>query len=281
MRAFFILIVCFCFLSIAISIKAEEKCILVVISGKLRPYWLASEGLKEKVKKEIKGERLITIFAEKYKKNYQCSINVAIGSKAVYILNGKEPKICSLILYPWLLENNGCVCGIFLEITPELYIDAIKTYAPWIKNIAIIYSDEKLKGYVDEIKVFSKDKNLNIKELRIASIKELIKRLKEKSDVEGVILIPDPIFSTEAVIRLVVSFLSSQKKLVVGYNRFFLELGAAISIVTDYKKTGEKLAEIIMHFIRTGNCTWTPAIHRILINEKILKEIARSRYEHK
>ena len=262
----FLIVITITLLVLASPLHGKEHCIQIILSQSLRPYWETAKGIKE----SLKDFKIKMCLVENYQS--QTCTKVAVGLKAAQIV--KEAKICILLLYPTITkEPSNCKCGIFLEIPGKIYLKTIKKLTPWAQSIGIIYSDPSIESYAADIESTLIKNNLKAKKIRISSIKELNKILESSIDI--IIPIPDPIFSTEAVIKTLVRYFTAQRKIVIGYNNYFTEIGAPISIITDYRKTGKKTAELIYLAIESGKCTWEPAVHEIKVNQEILKRLVR------
>jgi len=258
---------------ITTNISAERKCISVFLSANLRPYWEVAYGIRDSLK-----EFEVKIIEPEYinDETESCPIKVAVGLKALKTVSSfKGIKVFSLILYPWMFkETENFQCGVYLEIPPDMYIEALKKEASWVRDVAILYSNSTLERYISDIKNKGEEMGLFIRKIKVNSLESLKKKLNNIwMECDALILIPDPIFSTEAVIKMIARSALKHKKVIVGYNRFFLDIGAAISIVTDYKLTGVETAKMVKDAIK-GKCTWKTAVHKIEINKKLLEKIS-------
>ena len=275
----FLLVFFICFLFNSPSIRGEE-CVSIFLSYKLRPYQDVVKGIKNK----FHAVNVFSVEEVKEDNPYaldSCIYKVAVGLKAVrYLSSYKHPEdiydFFVLVLYPWLFEGelSSFYCGIYLEFDPRECIEAIISHARWVKSVAVVYSDERLIPYIESIKEEASKRGFNPKLVRISTGRDFRLLLKHLKGVDAVVFVPDPIFSTDSVIRAAVTTLVSNGKLVIGYNRYFLEVGAGIAIVTDYTLTGEKLYDLVTS-ARKGQCHSFAAVHKVLVNENVLKKLKK------
>ncbi len=246
----------------------------VVLSDRLKPYIEIAQGLKE----YLKGVDVRLVIAgsgetARVLKNSPCGCSVGVGAFASNIVAGssKKHKICSLIIYPFIGNwHNSCDCGVYAEVPPGLIIDSVVGLIKTPK-ILVLYSDQAIEPYIERIREEA-DKKAFVAAVRISSIEELKKKLDILwKDIDVLLFVPDPIFSSEGLIRWLVNQALLHRKLAVGYNRFFLQVGAGVAVTIDYEKTGEETAKLLGSCVGQKKGRWIPAVYRVLFNDKVLK----------
>ncbi len=279
----FILGVLYTILILQTTALSKKMCLDIIISADLRPYIETAESVKEELSFKsnlyflnIEGEDHIKKILERS----SCKLILGVGYKASFFisklkLTGKY-KFYTLVLYPFLYNfDEKFVCGIKLDIPPELMLKALQ---PSKGRVAVIFSDKTLYPYIKNIIQTFKEHNVKFEIIRISSTKAL-KNLAEKiKKFKYIILIPDPIFSSEEIIKSIITISTLNRKIVIGFNRYFLKRGAPISIIADYKQTGKTTAEMINYYLKTKLCVKKTASYKVIIQENILRML---HVEHK
>ena len=200
-----------------------------------------------------------------------CSVGVGAFASSLVVKAFKKRRICSLIIYPFIGNwRSSCDCGVYAEVPPELIISSIVRFIKSPK-VLLLYSDQAINPYIERIEKEASEKAAVVA-VRISSIEQLKNKLESLwKDVDVLLFIPDPIFSSEGLIKWLVNQALVHRKLAVGYNRFFLEVGAGIAITIDYEKTGEETASLLRECTGQKKGKWVPAAYDVLFNDKVLK----------
>jgi len=266
-----------CILLFSCTAFAKKK-IAIIVPTHIRPYIEVVEG----VKKTISSNTLEIFFLEKNKLyvkqtlvSKSWNVIVTIGSSAKNFAEHLHIKsdhfIYSMVVYPQ--RSKKFDCGIYLMPDPDEIMDNIikyiGKYKP-VKDILIPYSSHENDFYINLIKQYSAQKNINIIDIYLSKNKNFFDSLK-KSDV--VLLIPDPILYSKEIALSILENAFLYKKPVVGYNRYLLDNGAYLCFIVNYKRVGIELGDLINNIIGNKICTSHNAYYDILINDKIKKYI--------
>lgn len=255
-----------------------QATIAIVVPAHLRPYLDVVDGFKTQLKQEIDIYFLDNnqlLIKHKLQSKPWLAV-IAIGSQAVSFLNTLQIKakhyIYSLIVYPESLKTNKKFsCGIYLPLPPDQILSVIQEKIPQIKKIVIPFSSSEGKHYVKNIISIGEKKHFKIIPLAFHH-KDILSLLNQMwADFDAILFIPDPIFSSETIIKFFIQQAIMHKKAVIGYNRFFLEQGALLCFIVDFKKTGVKTASLLTQILQTGVCVSQPAFFNIHINKQVWK----------
>ncbi len=245
---------------------------IAVVSDEIRPYVLALEGFKEK---GIKFKRVLYLgeYSEREVVSYLLSENatvVAIGSKALSLVLPLGKRV----FYTMVLEppKGEKACGMSLNIDPAEKIRILKRTLFIRGKIVIPFSVESFRG--DRLKAFYPLLGVKVHLFKASSKKELFSSLGDicrKGDI--FLFLPDPLFDADVFVSRLLKKLIFMGVVPVGFNRFFIESGAAVSFVFDYKKVGEKSAVLFKEFFYFNICRKESPPFTLVVNKKVLNKL--------
>ncbi len=67
----------------------------------------------------------------------------------------------------------------------------------------------------------------------------------------------------------------------IGYNRYFLEAGAAMAFVLDYEKIGAATAMLLDLSLRSNRCPEVVPAYDVLVNEHVMRRLIDHSKEEK
>ncbi len=259
----------FLILLIAQGLRAERLHIVALVSSEIRPYVMALEGME---KGGIHFDRIFYLERDKesffsYLSSKRCKV-VAIGSYALSLTPPERLLFYTMVLNPPRIN----ACGVSLSIDPLDKLKLLKKSFVNLEKVFIYYSSNTtLKAL--SLRFFSSVIGLKLEIKRVKSKKELlldIQRIKEK----GVFLfLPDPLYDSDVLIKKMVKDLLVKGIGSVGFNRFFLRIGALASFVFDYREVGYFSAGVLKKYLFLGICQRKTPPFRLFINRKIAKRL--------
>ena len=273
--------ICFCILFILLycfTTVLQAKCVSIVISSPIKPYITLADYIKKfsrlKVYSIILPDDEEDIAHNiKLLKHYKCEVILSIGYRAAKVVSKIENKnkIFSFVLYPFTDPNlySKFACGITLNIPEYKLAEACKKLEANPK-VSIVYSDYRLHTYVDSIKKFIEGMGGCLISYRVRKnedISKVLDNILERTDI--LLLIPDPMLSSEEIIEWIVFKAISKGKFVVGYNKFFWESGATAVLYINYKQTALKILDEINKLMETGKCETVNAEYDIHIRREV------------
>ncbi len=272
-------------ISIATATAAQN--VAIVVPAHLRPYMEFVDGLKKSIKNPV------TIFfldknishIKKRVTSKHWDVVVGVGYKSISFLDNLNINgtnfIYSMIVYPEdIPENSRFKCGVYLVIPPEFILSTITTKFNKIKTILIPVSSKEAINYAKKIQYISKHFNINtlivgtrhaLPLLEKTNVVEQINKQWDKFD--AILFVPDPIFSSKEVANFIIEQSILHKKAVIGYNKFFIENGATMCFLVDFKKTGIITGNLIKDILKNHICIPTYSAYNIEINQDALKYI--------
>ena len=272
-------------LSIATATTAQN--VAIVVPAHLRPYMEFVDGLKKSIKNPV-----TMLFLDKnisYVKNKVTSrhwdVVVGVGYKSISFLDRLNINatnfIYAMIVYPEdIPKNSKFKCGVYLVIPPEFILSTISTKFNNIKTILIPVSSKEAINYAKKIKDVSKHFNINtlivgarhaLPLLEKTNVVEQINKQWNKFD--AILFVPDPIFSSREIANFIIEQSILHKKAVIGYNKFFMDNGAIMCFLVNFKKTGAVTGNLIKNILKNHICIPTCSAYNIEINQEVLKYI--------
>jgi len=273
------------------SVWANERpTVILVLSAKLKPYFQVRDGFRK-----IYPQTQEFILPEdaslaRHSLKRDNLLVVAIGSRALSFLDQLPENFklfYTLVVSPEialsLAPKHQPTCGIYLQLPPEITFPLVKEHLSHLfagkesLTIAIPFSTPEGKKFVEEARPVAQKLRLQIMELPVTPekpFKDILKKSWEKFDI--FYFIPDPVFSSEAIIKFFIKQALFHHKAVCGYNRFFYEQGAVLAFVIDYFQTGEKTAWLVIKNLKGESCQPEIAAFNLLINQKVLKFLQES-----
>jgi putative ABC transport system substrate-binding protein len=244
----------------------------LLVSDSIRPYVEAVDGFRE----VYPGDSQVVYFKEgKTQINSPQDLWVAVGPQAMRELwtHNKIPrKIYMMVLHPQdLLGAEASACGIALDISPIYQARILKQTFPKVKTLGILYNPKFNQQQIDDIRKAADLYELSVLELRVESKKQIPKVLNnawKKMDVLW--LIPDRTVISEAIIEYLSKECLLKRVALLGFNRFFLQSGAAMAFVIDYMEVGRRAAQTAQSFSARGLCWPRSLALQFQLNEKVL-----------
>lgn len=148
---------------------------------------------------------------------------------------------------------------------------------PKIQRIGVLFDPRFNQSLVNEAREAASSVGIALVDLKVESQKDIPKVLKSHwSKLDALWLIPDRTVINETIIR----YLSKESLLhnvaLLGYNQFFLESGAAMAFVIDYRELGRKTAHLAQSFIKENFCWSMLPPSRLWVKSRVLEHLGWS-----
>lgn len=282
--SFFLLVV---FLSLFFSSTtcAEDQRVAVIVSSKIRPYLDALEGFRAAFHGEV-DEFDISSNAKLARHmliSGDYSLAVSIGPAAtdmLWLIDKPDMHRLSCMV----LDLNGHVhgkdgCGVDLRIPISRQLEIIKKSMPGRKNPGILYNPSENSGIVEKAMEDAETLDINLLPVPVTATDEILPIFSKAiaiTPIDSLIFIPDStVTSSRALIKHLVKTAFMNRIAVVGYNSFFTRIGAVISFVIDYQKSGYKTGEMASAIVEgKGKCTIMPPVFNVEWNENVWEKIS-------
>lgn len=179
-----------------------------------------------------------------------------IGAKALgavdYIEKG-IPVVYSSVLNWRRFAGQSNYFGVASEVAPEAQLTWFRYFFPDIKKVGVLYSAENSKLIADASQA-AQSLAIELVAEQIDSPEQLTTKLAAMaSKVDVFWLISDPVvLSSPEKTQAMFAYAQVKRIPVVTYNRFFVELGAVLSIAADLPTTGRQAALMLQKIISRG-----------------------------
>jgi len=250
--------------------------IALLVSESIRPYHEAVDGFREAFEADYRVTYLKS--GDPVPRGEQPDLWVAVGPQAmkeVWDISDSARKMYMMVLHPRkVVDAPDPPCGVPLNLPFSFQLRVFQQAFPQAKSIGILYDPGFNQGWVLEAREAAAARGLTVRELRVRTKKEIPSVLKDSWDRLDVLwLIPDRTVISETIIR----YLSKESLLhgtaLVGYNQFFLESGAAMAFVIDYKELGRSAARLAGTLVREDFCWSSMPPARLKLNTRALEHL--------
>jgi putative ABC transport system substrate-binding protein len=203
---------------------------------------------------------------------------VAVGPQAMEEL-WKSPdlkrKFYMMVLHPKkVVDPDQSLCGIPLDLSFSFQMNLITRTFPQIRRVGILYDPRFNRRSIAEARKAASIYNLELMELQVSHRKEIPDVLKTAWDrIDLLWVIPDRTVISETIIRYLIKESLLHGSGLVGYNKFFLESGATMAFVIDYKELGRKAGQMAEVYVREDLCWSAQPPVRLKINGRAVKHL--------
>ncbi|MCD6198438.1 MAG: hypothetical protein J7K15_07685 [Deltaproteobacteria bacterium] len=263
-------------------LHAEENNadIAVIVSSQIRPYVMALEGLRSRFHQSLtiyylnsNPELIRHHLTQKY-----YDLLIAIGPEASILvwstLNPDDKKIALMVLDPQKLLADPEPCGVDLRIPIKDQIKLIKERLGDRRKIGILYNPVENREWIEQAQKQGSDLGVNVIPLPVHKRHEITKVLSSAyQNIDTLLFIPDSTVISMALLSHLVKDALLHGIAVVGYNHFFMEIGAVLAFNIDYEKVGILGAELARDILSGSQCGLSPPPFEVEWNEKAWKTI--------
>lgn len=256
----------------------------VILTSRIRPYLDALEGFQKEFKADVDVFDISSnpelpkhmLLSGSY------NLAVAIGPKATELVWGLNlPSLKRISCMVLDMENHtygSKGCGVELRIPVKEQLEAIKSNISGLGNTGILYNPEENSEIVDSAMECASDMQINVVPMPVESPDQIIplfSRMVTSHTIDSLLFIPDStVTSSRALIRHIIKTAVLKRIAVVGYNSFFMNTGAVLSFIIDYRETGYITGQMAVKLISNENeCTVTPPPFSIEWNQSVLKKL--------
>lgn len=269
--------------------KDDHSSIAVILSRKIKPYLEALEGVEiffndndlveldtvhlpdypEDERKELTGRLL----------SGRYDLVLTIGPESArYIHNSAVNDAALAVLHTMILNPENIVgqesCTIPLNIPLSTQLSRIKTYLPEVGRLGLIFDPQLNREFSREASRLAADLDLKIVELKVADRKSIPGVLRKSwPAIDALWFIPDKTVISSSIVRYIIKEALVNRTPVIGYNRFFVQSGAAMSFIFDYKEIGRQSAALSQTVLAGNRCRSQPPRFKVKINEKVVERL--------
>ena len=175
------------------------------------------------------------------------------------------------------LGNETNVTGVTDAVPPKLMVDLTKKFLPNAKKVGVIYntSEKNSESNVEKLKKLSSENGLELISIGITAMNEVPSAVDSiLSKVDVLYTLTDNLTSSAAPV--IFSKAKAKKIPVIAMDgESHLGLGALVGVGVNYKKTGNKIGEMIVKMIKGESIKNLPIVsptdYPTLINKEMAK----------
>jgi putative ABC transport system substrate-binding protein len=263
----------------------------VIVSLKIKPYMDAVQGIQEKLAGHTDVIALTIVFMDPQNDADNASLAhrlsadpprlaVAIGPEAMAFLWNRFPSAAVKKIYAMVLDPERIVpgyngrCGIGLNIPAERQIREFREKLPELKRIGLIYHPGMNQGFAERAKQSATASDIELLLLAVDSLDEISVVLRRHwTAIEALWMIPDRVVISESLIPYMIKSAMANNVAVIGYNRYFIDSGAACALVRKYGAMGSQTAEMALSVLGGDACEPVIPAYEVLINPQVLKTV--------
>ncbi|MGQ9483870.1 MAG: ABC transporter substrate-binding protein [Desulfosoma sp.] len=273
------------------SLQEGPRRIAVVVSRPLRPYMEALKGLLTSLgQRRMHALQPITLSPETQGDfravqsellRLSADAFVSIGPEALPLVQSASiqrniPWVYTMVLDPAKLvpHSEATVCGISLFLPAAEQLEAIAQTLPNRKRLGVFHSLTANQAFFQEAMRHAQSLGLTVQPIAVQSPKDIPGRLTGiLPQVDALWIVPDPAIDSKALVEYLVETALYHNVPSIGYNRYFLEAGAAMAFVLDYEKIGAATAALLDFYLHSGRCPETAPPYDVIVNEHVLRRL--------
>ncbi len=261
----------------------------IIISVPIKPYVDAADGATEFLNKhnliaekyflsdyDGKLDKLIEIFDHR-----RINACIAIGPEAARFLWDRYPQMSMVKVYAMVLHpekviqgQTGCF-GVSLNVPIQKQIQIYKKTLPNIKNIGLIFDPINNSEFAEDAINVGRSMGIDIILLKVKTRKDIPIVLERNwKRMDCLWLIPDKTVISESIIKYIIKQSITHQIPVIGYNRFFYDSGAAVSLVYSYEKIGKQAGRMMIKLGNDKFCDSVIPAYDLLLNEEVLNTLS-------
>jgi hypothetical protein len=260
--------------------KENNADIAVIVSSQIRPYVMALEGLRSSFQQPLtiyylnSNPELI-----RHHLSQKCyDLLIAIGPEASILawstLNPDGKKIALMVLDPQKLLADPEPCGVDLRIPIKEQMHLIKQRLGDKRKIGILYNPMENSEWVKLAQKEGTDLGISVIPLPVHKRPEITKVLSSAyQNIDTLLFIPDSTVISMALLSHLTKDALLHGIAVVGYNHFFVEIGAVLAFNIDYEKVGILGGKLARDILSGSQCGLSTPPFEIEWNEKAWKTI--------
>jgi ABC-type uncharacterized transport system substrate-binding protein len=278
-------ILAFLLLSVFLSplyAKENNADITIIVSSQIRPYVMALEGLRSNSRQPLtiyylnsNPELIRHHLSQKYN-----DLLIAIGPEASILvwstLNPADKKIALMVLDSQKLLADSEPCGVDLRIPIKDQLYLIKKRLGERRKIGILYNPVENREWIEQAQKEGADLGISVIPLPVQKRHEITKVLSSAyQNIDTLLFIPDSTVISMALLSHLVKDALLHGIAVVGYNHFFIEIGAVMAFNIDYERVGIIGAELAKDILSGSQCGLSPPPFEVEWNDKAWKTITK------
>ncbi|HKK98627.1 MAG TPA: ABC transporter substrate binding protein [Desulfotignum sp.] len=268
---------------------ASDATAAVVVSRKIRPYLLVTEGILAQVPEKISdtdvfflspGDDLVTAQVTDRLITGSYDLVAAVGPEAAALI--WQAGIPGKKIYAALLDPDAVsripddACGISLRIPVAVQVETIASIFPSLQKIGLLFDPEHNQWFFDAASAAAAASGLSISivPLQVTERNQIAQVLATNLElVDAVWMIPDRTVISEKLIQYVIKQALYKETGVIGYNAYFVRTGAFFSFEFDYRALGRQAGTLITDSLTDRDCRSVPPVFESRSNPQIAEKL--------
>lgn len=196
------------------------------------------------------------LFAEKP------SLILAVGAKAAFVAklwteDKQDIPVLFIMVINWqkysLLEGQGNIVGISSEINPGNQFLNLSMFAPQVKKIGVIYSEEHSLEIVEQARKAVQMLGMELLERKVESSKDFRRIYRQLStSIDGLWILNDPVTYTVDNMSWLEKRCFADRLVCIGQSRKLTEIGLMLSVRPDIANIGTQAASMAKNILERG-----------------------------
>ncbi len=217
----------------------------------------------------------------------ESSLITAIGPVAAKMVWESAPadtrKLCLMVLDPAELLGRSDLCGIHLRVPVQEQFRLISQRMGPGTRIGVLYNPSENGRWILDAGVAVSLTDVMLVPIAVERTEDVAGALLSAAErIDALLFIPDSTVISETMVGYLVKNALLKGIAPVGYNSFFLETGAVMAFIIDYRKCGEAGADLAMEVLSGKRCHMQPPPFEVAWNEKawdVVQRVRRARQE--
>ncbi|MDY0269053.1 ABC transporter substrate-binding protein [Trichloromonas sp.] len=241
--------------------------VAILLSREIAPYIEMVEGLEE----GLPGLHLQRFFLDERGIPYSLAgqspfleprsfaAMVAVGPESLRYLAPRSrstPLIYGMVLNPEAIFSGSPAarCGVDLNLPIAAQIKALRQELPNLKSLGVLFDPANNQDWFDQAVPLAEAQGLNLLALPVSRKSGGLDIPTGQKRPDAILFIPDRTIISRAFIQHVIKEAALRRIPVVGFNSFFLDSGAALAFVIDYRQVGRQVASQVTALLSGGGC---------------------------
>lgn len=273
-------------LLLAAPIAAQQPdAVAVLLAREIAPYAAAVAELES----QLRPRPVVRFFLDSKNRSYsleardisldpqQFAAVVAIGPEALRYLSPRAqstPLVFGMVLHPEriILPSQQALCGVDLTIPVAVQLAHIKQQFPDIQSLGVLFDPANNQPWFDQAQQVASTLGFEVVPLNVSRAQGRLEILGDFARTDAVLFIPDRTVIAQVVIQHVIKQALQRGKPAIGFNRFFLDSGAALAFLIDYQQVGRQVAELVQSSIDASSCNLVQLpVFDAVSNEQVLR----------
>jgi putative ABC transport system substrate-binding protein len=261
-----------------------DQPVAVLLSREIAPYVDMVAGLEaglgnqpvQRFFLDEKGQPFTLVGRESILTPEKFSALVAVGPEALDYLQAHRalatPLFYAMVLNPQELLSppaGTMSCGVALNLPTAVQFASLQQQLPTLRRLGILFDPANNQAWFDAARMSASQLNIELLPLQIRRTPERLELVGDFTRPDALMFIPDKSIISQAVIQYVIKQAVLRRIPVVGYNQFFLDSGAALAFVINYRQIGQQVAQQIKTVIGGQECPFTAPAFELKRNPQV------------